>query len=100
MSIPTPTPGRRTTPYLLDVDNEFIAGIDTWVAAVPLRGAALFKFRRRDLHPEFNVGGAAMVMEMPTRASIPARELGMPVGSLRSQGTEIAGAFISLFGAY
>ena len=90
---------RRTTPYLLDVQNEFISGLDTRVV-VPLRKATLLKLRLRDLHPEFEVGGTAVVMDTPSLAAFPARELGPCVGSLRDKQADIAGALDSLLGAY
>jgi toxin CcdB len=90
---------RKTTPYLLDVQNEFISGLDTRVV-VPLRKAALFKQRLRDLHPEIDVNGVKVVMDTPALAAFPARELGQRVLSARSQQPEIAGALDSLFGGY
>lgn len=90
---------RRSTPFLLDVQNEFIFGLDTRVV-VPLRKASLFRNRLRDLHPEFEVAGVKVVMDSPALAAFPARELARPVDSLRSRQADVAGALDSLFGAY
>jgi toxin CcdB len=90
---------RKSTPFLLDVQNEFICGLDSRVV-VPLRRAALFKLRMRDLHPEFKVAGTPVVMDTPALAAFPARELGACVATLRPHHAEIAAALDGLFGAY
>jgi toxin CcdB len=90
---------RRTTPFLLDVQNEFISGLDTRVV-VPMRKAAQVKLRLRDLHPEFEVGGVRVVMDTPALAAIPAGELGPRVATLGEHRADIVAALDCLFGAY
>ena len=90
---------RRTTPFLLDVQNSYLHGLDTRIV-VPLRKASLVRTRLRDLHPQFEVAGEAVVMDTPALAAFPARELGHPVASLRSNQAEIGTALDAVFGAF
>jgi len=53
---------RRTTPYLLDVQNSHLQAIATRIV-VPLRSATAFPLRMRDLNPVFRVGGKEVVAE-------------------------------------
>jgi toxin CcdB len=90
---------RRTTPYLLDVQNTHLDGIATRVV-VPLRNAGGFPLPMRDLNPAFTVGGKAVVADTAALAAFPAGELKAPVASLKGQSQEIIAALDTLFGSY
>ncbi len=90
---------RRRTPFLLDVQNQFIDGLETRVV-VPLRSATLYQHRLRDLNPEFEVNGKRVVLDTCALGAIPVRELGKCVDNLRSRGPDIQSALACLFGAY
>jgi toxin CcdB len=90
---------RKATPYLLDVQNSFIGGLDTRVV-IPLRAGALLRHRLRDLHPVFEVAGTQVVLDTPALAAIPVHELGPRVGSLQAQREQVTAAMDSLFGAF
>ncbi len=95
-----PDPGIRTrTPYLLDVQNEYIDGLDTRVV-IPMRAAHLCQARLRDLNPLFDVAGEVVVLDAAAIAAFPVRELGRRVANLGDQRDEIVGALDCLFGAY
>jgi toxin CcdB len=90
---------RRRTPFLLDVQNDFIDGLQTRVV-IPLRTATLSQHRLRDLNPEFEVTGKRVILDTPALAAIPVRELGKCVDNLRSRSADIQSALDCLFGAY
>lgn len=90
---------RQRTPFLLDVQNNFIDGLDTRVV-IPMRAAHLFQSRLRDLHPLFEVAGEAVVLDAAAIAAFPVRELGRLVANLGDQADEIVSALDCLFGAY
>jgi toxin CcdB len=90
---------RRRTPFLLDVQNNFIDGLETRVV-IPLRSPALYRHRLRDLNPELEVNGKRVVLDTSAIAAIPVRELGKCVDNLRPHGADIQSALDCLFGAY
>lgn len=90
---------RKTTPFLLDVQNEFIHGLDTRVV-IPMRAVSRVRAPLRDLHPEFEVQGSRVILDTPALASFPSRELSKYVTNLGSQRAEIVAAMESLFGSY
>lgn len=90
---------RKFTPFLLDVQNEFIDGLDSRVV-IPLRSAALYKTRLRDLNPAFEIEGKAVVLDTAALAAFPARELARRVANLESGREEILAAMDCLFGTY
>ncbi len=90
---------RKLTPFLLDVQNEFIRGLDTCVV-IPMRPVSRLRHRLRELHPAFEVAGAQMVLDTPALAAFPARELTRCVANLGERRVEIVAAMDSLFGAY
>lgn len=97
---PHPVPAmRKFTPFLLDVQNDFIGGIDSRVV-IPLRSANLYRTRLRDLNPAFEIDGKAVVLDTAAIAAFPARELIKPVADLKEQRDEVVGAMDCLFGAY
>ncbi|MBX3655323.1 MAG: CcdB family protein [Ramlibacter sp.] len=90
---------RKNTPFLLDVQNNFIDRLDTRVV-IPLRSASLYRMPLRDLNPAFEVDGKAVVLDTAALAAFPVRELVKRVGSLDAQRLEIIAAMDCLFGAY
>ncbi|MGC3987624.1 MAG: CcdB family protein [Pseudorhodoferax sp.] len=95
-----PDPGlRKFTPYLLDIQNDYINSVDTRVV-LPLRAARLCGPPMRDLNPGFEIDGTPVVLDTPAIAAFPAAELRQPVLSLRSQSELIVSALDTLFGSY
>ena len=90
---------RRHTPYLLDVQNDFISDLQTRVV-LPLRREAAFGPRPERLNPLLRVGDDAVVLDTATIGAVPASELRQAVASLRSQRDQIQTALDALFGAY
>lgn len=90
---------RRKTPFLIDVQNEFIDGLQTRVV-IPLRAASVNQRRLRDLNPEFEINGKRVILDTPALAAIPVRELGKCVDNLRPHSADIQSALDCLFGAY
>lgn len=90
---------RRTTPYLLDVQNSHISRIASRVV-VPLRAANFFTLPMRDLNPTFEIAGQQVVLDTAALAAIPSAELKKPIASLASQSGAIMAALDMLFGAY
>ena len=90
---------RRKTPFLLDVQNDFIDGLDTRVV-IPLRAASLYQHRLRDLNPRFEVSGKHVILDTSALAAIPARELTKRVDTLKSHSADIQSALDCLFGAF
>lgn len=90
---------RRTTPYLVDVQNDFIDSFSTRVV-IPLRRESTFGARARDLNPAFTVGADAVVLDTAALGAVPLAELRMPVASLREHRIDIQNALDALFGSY
>lgn len=90
---------RRHTPFLLDVQNDYIAGLATRVV-IPLRREAAFGPRARHLNPLLSVDGEAVVLDTAAMAAVPLSELRKRVGTLGPAKTEILEALDTLFGAY
>lgn len=90
---------RKFTPFLLDVQNDHISGLDSRVV-IPLRAATLYRTRLRDLNPAFEVASREVVLDTAALAAFPARELIKRVASLESRSAEIVAAMDCLFGAY
>ena len=90
---------RRTTPFLLDVQNNHIHGLATRVV-VPFRPASLVPQPLRDLNPVFEVAGKKLVLDTPALAAFPAAELKKAVTNLASESSAIGAALDVLFGAY
>jgi toxin CcdB len=90
---------RKHTPYLLDVQNDYIDALTTRVV-VPLRTEAAFGPRARNLNPNFVVAAAAVALDCAALAAIPLSELRKPVASLRDERPAIQEALDTLFGGY
>ena len=69
---------RKSTPFLLDVQNTHIGRIATRVE-IPMRLAADFALRMHDLNPGFEVGGKAVVLDTLALAAIPMADVKKPI---------------------
>ena len=90
---------RRLTPFLLDVQNDFIDGLMTRVV-IPLRREAAFGPCARGLNPVLVVADDRVVLDTAALGAIPASELRKPVANLRGARAAIQDALDALFGAY
>lgn len=90
---------RSTTPFLMDVQNNFIDRVESRVV-IPMRHAAAFGPRMRDLNPLFEVSGKNVVLDTAALAAFPAAGLKKPVASLLAQREDIMAALNTLFGSY
>lgn len=90
---------RKKTPYLLDVQNNYIDRLATRVV-LPMRAADLFDQRMSDLNPLFDIDGTKVVLDTAAIAAFPAAELKKTVLSLRAQSEVIVNALDTLFGAF
>ena len=90
---------RKLIPFMLDVQNDYLSGLETRVV-IPLRAASHFPLRAKGLNPELSVGGKAVVMETYAIAAIPSGELRRPVANLSADRLAIQDALDNLFGSY
>lgn len=90
---------RSNTPFLLDIQNDYIDSLDSLIV-IPLRPAALYQHRLRDLNPVFDIQGHQMVLDTAALASFPARELGKSVANLQGHQEDIVAALDCIFGSY
>ena len=90
---------RKSTPYLLDVQNEYIDSLESRIV-IPLRAATLYKTRLRDLNPLFEILGKKVVLDTAAMAALPTRELIKSVANLQSHQEEIVAALDCIFGSY
>lgn len=86
----------RRTPYLLDVQSDFLEDLDTRVV-VPLRAASDVERPVTRLNPSFEVDGAPVVMDTPQIVGYPRQPLKRPVANLKSKALEIQNALDFLF---
>ena len=90
---------RAATPYLLDVQNNFLE-INTRVV-VPLHDAGRFRLASvRDLNPELAVQEKMLIMNTAAIGAIPAAELRRPIVNLASQSAAIQNALDTLLGGF
>src|ERR1700758_1725321 len=96
-------PGRSkaNTPYLVDVQSDFLDGLTIRVV-VPLIRADSFPTGKlpADFTPSFEIAGARCLMHPAFIASVPVSELGPAVGSLRGYRDRITAALDRLLGGY
>lgn len=93
------TTKRGVTPFLLDVQNNFIDKLQSRVV-IPLRAAAAFGPTMRDLNPLFTISGQAVVLDTAAIAAFPTSGLRKPVSSLLTESQDIVAALDTLFGSY
>ena len=90
---------RRHTPYLLDVQNDFIDGLLSRVV-IPLRRESVFGPPARHLTPLFEVKGERVILDTAAMGAVPLSVLRPPVATLREHRAEVQEAMDTLFGAY
>ncbi|RZU03142.1 CcdB family protein [Rivibacter subsaxonicus] len=90
---------RPHTPFLLDVQNDFIDAIGSRVV-IPLRSAADFGPPALRLNPVIEVDGLEYVLDTAALGAIVRSELRQPLANLRIHQPLIAEALDALFGAY
>jgi toxin CcdB len=90
---------RKHTPFYVDVQNDYINGLETRVV-IPLRREAVFGPRAADLHPLLPFLGEALVLDTGALGAVPDAELRKVMGSLRPSQAKIQEALDALFGAY
>jgi len=93
------TGDRKLVPYMLDVQNDFLGGLETRVV-VPLWSPTAFRSGLRNLNPLLNVEGKQVIMDAAAIGAIPSGDLRRPVTNLASQQLEIVNALDTLFGSY
>ena len=76
-----PTPTQGGTGYVLDVQADLLAELDTRVV-VPLLPPDLAPKPARDLNPVFDINGQLHVMLTQFLAAVPAKDLSKQVSSL------------------
>ena len=95
-----PSPSERPhTPYFLDVQNDYIEGLETRVV-IPLRSAAAFGPRAQNLNPLLQVEGASVVLDCATLGAVPISSLRRPIARLVDGRDEVQDALDTLFRAY
>ena len=90
---------RKFTPFFLDVQNDYISGLETRVV-IPLRRESDFGPRARDLHPVVSVGHDSVVLDTAAIGAVPTSELRQPVAQLRDARADVQAALDTLFGSY
>ena len=90
---------RKHTPYLLDVQNDYIDTLATRVV-IPLRRESAFGPPARNLNPIVAVAEDRVVLDTASLGAIPVSELRKPVATLRHAHQPIQEALDTLFGAY
>ena len=98
-----PNPGAHasTTPYLLDVQNDLLDGLDSRMV-IPLRSLDHFakvKLPAR-LMPVLHVNGNDYVLETTKMGAVPRRILKTPLASFADKQDQITGALDFLFNGY
>ena len=90
---------RKITPYFLDVQNDYIDGLQTRVV-IPLRRESVFGPRARDLHPVLSVGEDRVVLDTAAIGAVPLAELRRPVAQLHEARADVQSALDTLFGSF
>lgn len=90
---------RAATPFLMDVQNNFIDRVGSRIV-IPMRHAAAFGLCMRDLNPTFEVAGKPVVLDTAALAAFPAAALKKPVANLAVKQADIVAALDTLFGSY
>ncbi len=90
---------RAATPFLLDVQNEYISGLQTRVV-LPLRSAERVTIPLRDLNPAMEVEGIKVILDTAAIGAVPLSFLKIPVTNLQARADLITNALDALFGAY
>jgi toxin CcdB len=90
---------RPHTPYFLDVQNDYIDGLESRVV-IPLRTEASFGPRARHLNPMLDIRGDLVVLDTAALGAVPLAELRLPLLRLASDRESVQEALDTLFGSY
>ena len=90
---------RSVTPFLLDVQNDYINQLQSRVV-IPLRLASAFGPTMRDLNPVFTISRLNVVLDTAGMAAFPVGGLKKAVTNLSAQNQVILSALDTLFGSY
>ncbi len=90
---------RKITPYLLDVQNNYIEAVATRVV-IPMRDRREVDKPLRDLNPIFEIEGKSVLLDTTAIGAFPAALLKTPVARLVSQAAVITSALDTLLGGY
>lgn len=97
---PNPSARERPhTPFLLDVQNDFIDAIGSQVV-IPVRDAASFGLRARLLNPLVEINGEPFVLDTAALGAIARIELRQPQHHLRGQQPLVTAALDALLSAF
>ena len=86
----------KHTPFLLDVQTDFIAALATRVVA-PLRSRESFSTPLDALNPVFEIAGKTVIMDTAALAALPRNALRTEVADLRERRLDIDNALDFLF---
>ena len=90
---------RKLIPYFLDVQSDFVKGMNTRVV-VPLWKSGLLEAPLENLNPEFEIAGQRVSMDTPSIGTAPSNSLRRAVDNLSSHQLTIQNALDMLFGSY
>ena len=90
---------RKLVPYMLDVQNDFLDGLETRVV-VPLWNPTAFRSGLRNLNPTLSVDGKHVIMDSASIGAVPVGDLRRPVTNVATQQLDIVNALDTLFGSY
>lgn len=97
---PNPDPDDRIdTPYVLDVQNDYLHGLSTRVV-IPLRTTQLMPLPARGLNPAIVVAGKRLVLDTASLAAVPLSLLKRPTPLPVAQRPQVLDALDTLFGSY
>jgi len=90
---------RASIPFMLDVQSDFLEGLETRVV-IPLFSSARFNVRIRNLNPAFEISGKTVVMDTASIGAIPTIDLRRPLTNLADRQLDIQDALDTLFAGY
>jgi toxin CcdB len=90
---------RQRTPFLLDVQNSYLNGLDTRVV-IPLRAEGYLPLHVRDINHALMISGERVIMDAAAIAAFPAKGLNHPIEHWQQHSDLIISALDTLFGGY
>ena len=91
--------GRTLIPYLLDVQNDHVRGLQTRVM-VPLWHASMVPTPVTDLNPSLEIADQRLIMDTAALSAVPLKYLKDIAGNLATHQLSIQNALDVLFGSY
>jgi len=90
---------RKTTPYLLDVQNSFLESLTTRIV-IPLRSSKFISSPIRDLNPVFEIADHNVVLDTAAMAAFPTALLKRPANNFTQHAAVITSAIDTLLGSH